>query len=94
MVQVLPTGEIRVCDNVNYVVTNFIMGSIYTINIEYRDELVKYTKKYPFFPEKTKEDIEQFTDDQIEKRKRNYKPSEKSMLTLTNKDDYVIHNDI
>ena len=94
MAQALFTGEISICGNVNYEVTNFIVGSIYTINIDYRDELVKYTKKYHFLPEKTKEDIEQFTDDQIEKRKRNYKPSENSMLTLTNKDDYVIHNEI
>ena len=48
------------------------------------------TKKYPFFPEKTKCDIGHFTDYQNENKTKGYKPNEKLMLKLTDKVDYVI----
>ena len=47
------------------------------------------TKKYPFFPEKTKANIDQFTDYQNENKKKGYKHNEKLMLKLTDKNDYV-----
>ena len=48
------------------------------------------TKKYPFFSEKTKANIDQFTDYQNENKKKGYKPNEKLMLKLTDKNEYVI----
>ena len=52
------------------------------------------TKKYPFLPEKTKANIDQFTDYQIEFKKKGYKPNEKLMLKLTDKRHYVIDGEM
>ena len=62
MDQALPTGEISVCDNNSYTRSRSNTGYIYTIDIKYNDEWKQKTKKYPFFPEKTKANIDQFTD--------------------------------
>ena len=52
------------------------------------------TKAYPLFPEKTKEDIDQFTDYQNENKKIGRKPNEKLMIKLTDKEDYVIDGEM
>ena len=64
MVQALPTGEIKVCeprsgfnDDLVYTSSSSTKGYIYTIDIKYNDVLKQKTKKYPFFPEKTKASI-------------------------------------
>ena len=99
MVQALPTGEIKVCDTLDpetgladsvYTRSSSNTGYIYSIDIKYNDELKQKTKKYPFFPEKTKANFNQFTDYQNENKKKGYKPNEKLMLKLTDKNDYVI----
>ena len=89
MVQALPTGEIKVCDTLDYTSSISTKCYIYTIDVKYNEEMKQKTRKYPFFPEKTKANIYQFTDYQNEKKKKGYKPNEKSMLTLTDKNDYV-----
>ena len=61
MVQALATGEIKVCDYPVYTRSCSNTVYIYTIDIKYNDDLKQKTKKYPFFPEKTKCDIGQFT---------------------------------
>ena len=73
----LPTGEISVCENNlrtglacheqssfvdNYTRPSSNLGYIYTIDIKYNNDLKLKTKKYPFFPEKTRANIGQFTD--------------------------------
>ena len=50
---------------------------------------MKKTKKYPFFPEKTKANTSQFDDWQNE-HKKNYKPNEKFLLKVTDNYDQVI----
>ena len=62
MVQALPTGEISVFENPVYSRSKSNTGYIYTIDIKYNDELKQKTKKYPFFPEKTKANVDQFSD--------------------------------
>ena len=52
------------------------------------------TKAFPLFPEKTKEDIDQFTDYQNENKKIGRKPNEKLMIKLTDKEDYVIDGEM
>ena len=52
------------------------------------------TKRYPFFPEKTKGDIDQFKNYQNENKKKGYKTNEKLMLKLTDKVDYVIDGEM
>ena len=94
MVQAFPTGEISVCDNPVYTRSSINTGYIYTINIKYNDEMKKKTKKCPFFPEKTKGDIDQFTDHQNENKKKGYKSNEKLMLKLTDKVDYVVDGEM
>ena len=89
MVQAFPTGEIKVCDGNDYTQSSSTKGYIYTIFVKYNDELKQKTKKYPFFPENTKANIDQFTDYQNENKKKGYKPNEKLMLNLTDKNDYV-----
>ena len=69
MVQALPTGEIEVFYGPVYTRSGSNTGYIYTIDINYNDEFKKKTKKYPFFPEKTKCDIGQFTGYQKENKK-------------------------
>ena len=54
MVQALPTGEIKVCDTLDYTISSSTKGYIYTIDVKYNDEMKEKTDKYPFFPEKTK----------------------------------------
>ena len=70
MVQVLPTGEFKICDNPVYTRSCSNTGYIYTIDIKHNDDLKQKTKKYPFFPEKTNGDIRQFTDYQNEKKRK------------------------
>ena len=55
MVQLLPTVEIKACDGNDYTQSSSTKGYIYTIDVKYKDELKQKTKKYPFFPEKTKD---------------------------------------
>ena len=62
MVQALPTGEIKVCDGKDCTQSNSTKGYIYTIDVQNNDELKQKTKKYPFFPEKTKANIDQSTE--------------------------------
>ena len=90
MVQALPTGEIGMCNDNVYLQSSSTKGYIYTIDIKYNIDLKFKTKKYPFFPEKTKANIGQFTDYQKGNKKKGYKPNEKLMLKLTDKVDYVI----
>ena len=87
-VQALPTGQIKVCDLV-YTSSSSTKGYIYTIDVKYNDDLKQKTNKYPFFPEKTRANIGQFTDYQNVNKKKGYKPNEKLMLKLTDKVDYV-----
>ena len=94
MVQALPTGEIKVCDTLDYTSSSSTKGYIYTIDVKYHDELKEKTHKYPFFPERTKANINQFTDYQNENKKKGYKPSEKLMLKLTYKNNYVIDGEM
>ena len=94
MVQALTTGEIKVCYGNDYTQSSSTKGYIYTIDVKYNDELKQKTKKYPFFPEKTKANIDQFTDYQNENKKKGYKPNEKLMLKLTDKNDFVIDGEI
>ena len=70
MVQALPTGEIIVYDNPVYTRSISNTGYIYTIDIKYNDELKQKTKKYPLFREKTKANVDQFTDYQKENKKK------------------------
>ena len=69
MVQALPTGEIKVCNNLEtcfanivYTRSNSNTGYIYTLDIKCNDDLKKKTKKHPFFPEKTKASVDTFRD--------------------------------
>ena len=43
--------------------------------------------KNPFFPEKTKANVDQFMDHQNSNKKKGYKPNEKLMLKLKDKTD-------
>ena len=109
MVQALPTGEIKVCDpgtglacheqssfadELGHTRSSSNTGYIYTIDIKYSDELKQKTNKYPFFPEKTKACVDQFTDYQNVNKKKGYKPNDKLMLKLTDKVDYVIDGEM
>ena len=94
MVQALPTGEIKVSDNNSYTRSNSNKGYIGTIDINYNDELKQKAKKYPFFPEKTKGDINQFTDYQNENKKKGPKPNRKLRIKLTEKEDYIFNWEI
>ena len=94
MVQALPTGEIKICDGNDYTQSISTKGFIYTIDVKHNVELKQKTKKYPLFPEKTKANIDQFTDYQNENKKKGYKPNEKLMLKLTDKVDYVIDGEM
>ena len=62
--------------------------------MKYNDELKEKTNKYPFFLEKTKANINQFTDYQNENKKKGYQPNEKLMLKLTDKNDYLIDGEM
>ena len=62
MIQALPTGEIKVCDTLDYNSSISSKVYIYSIDVKYSDELKQKTKKYAFFPGKTKANIDQFTD--------------------------------
>ena len=70
MVQALPTGEISMCNDYVYVQSSCTKGYIYTIDKKYSDDLKQKTNKYPFFPEKAKENVDQFTDCQNVNKKK------------------------
>ena len=74
MVQALSTGEIKVCDGNDYTQPSSIKGYIYTIDVKYDDELKQKTEKCPFFPEKTKANIDQFRDYQNENKRKDVNP--------------------
>ena len=94
IVQALPTGEIKVCDNPVYTRPSSNTGYTYTIDIKYNDELKQKTKKYPFFPEKTKANIDQLTGYQNKNKKKGCKPNENLTIKLTDKLDYVIDGEM
>ena len=94
MLQALPIGQIKVCDDVVYTRSSSTKGYIYTVDVKYNDGLKQKTKKYPFFPEKTKANVDQFTDYQKENKKKIHKPNEKLMLKLTDKVNYVIDGEM
>ena len=82
MVQALPTGENKVCNDPEtgfadfvYTRSNSNPGYINLLDIKYNDDLKLKTKKYPFFPEKTKANVDKLTDCQKENRKKGYKPN-------------------
>ena len=60
MVQPLPTGEIKVSDILDYSSSSTTKCYVYTIDVKYNDEVKVKTNKYPFFPEKTKANFDQF----------------------------------
>ena len=62
MVHALPTGEVKVCDTLNYTSYISTKGFIYTFDVKYNVELKQKTEKYQFFPDKTKANVDQFTD--------------------------------
>ena len=70
MVQALPTVEIKVCDSNDYTQPNSTKSYIYILDVKYNDELKQKTEKYQCFPEKTKANIDQFTDYQNEKKEK------------------------
>ena len=76
MVQALPTGEIKVCDGNDYIKSSSNTGYIYNFDMKYKNDLKLKTKKYPFFPEKNRANIGQFTEYQNENKKKGYKPNE------------------
>ena len=109
MVQALPTGEISFSENNprtglachepgsfvdNYTRSSSNTGYIYSIDLKYNNDLKLKTKKYPFFPEKTRANIGQITDYQKVNKKKGYKPNEKLMLKLTDKVDYVLDGEM
>ena len=94
MVQALPTGDISVCNGLVYTGSSSTKCYIYTIDVRYTNKMKQKTKKYPFFPQKTKANIDQSTDYQNENNKKGYKPSEKLILKLTDKKDYVIEREM
>ena len=60
IVQASPTGEISFCYDNDYSGSTSKIDYIYTLDIKYNDELKENTKKYPFFPEITKFNVDQF----------------------------------
>ena len=70
MVQALPTGEIKVSDGNDYTSSSSTKVYIYTIDVKYNDEFKQKREIYPFFAEKTKANIVQFTDYQNENKKK------------------------
>ena len=59
MVQALSTGEFSAYSSNKYTSPTVTKSYIYTIEIKYNEEIIKQTKKYPFFCEKTKADTGQ-----------------------------------
>ena len=90
MLQALPADEIKVCEELDYTRSSSTKGYIYTIDIKYNDDLKQKTNRYPVFPQKTKANVDQFTDYQNVNKKKEYGPNGKLMLKLTDKVDYVI----
>ena len=75
MVQTLPTEEITVCDNNNYITSSSNVGYIYTLDIKTNEELKQKTKKYAFFPETQKLTLNSLQI--IKMSRKNSKPNEK-----------------
>ena len=94
MVQALPTGEISMCNDNVYLQSSSAKGYIYTTDINYNKDIKLKTKKYPFFPEKTKANINPFTEYQNENKKKGYKHNERLMSKLTDQNDYVIDGEM
>ena len=91
MVEDLPIGEFIKCNDLLYEITkDEDFGIIYEINIKYNNDLKQKTEVFPYFPENSIQYTEEFTDYQEVNKPNKYKPLEKLMLTLHNKNNYVI----
>ena len=91
MVEDLPIGEFIKCNDLLYEITkDEDFGIIYEINIKYNNDLKQKTEVFPYFPENSIPYTEEFTDYQEVNKPNKYKPLEKLMLTLHNKNNYVI----
>ena len=91
MVEELPIGEFIKCNDLLYETTkDGDFGVIYEINIKYSNDLKQKTEVFPYFPEISKSYTEEFTNYQEVNKPNKYKPLEKLMLTLHDKNNYVI----
>ena len=93
MIQELPIGEMEWCDDLSYKKTkegeeNY--GYVYEVDLIYPDEIKENTKYYPFCPENIKPDVSKFSDYQKEHLPKHYRPSEKLILTQTDKKNYIV----
>ena len=91
IVEDLPIGEFIKCNDLLYETTkDGDFGIMYEINIKYNNDLKQKTEVFPYFPENSIPYTEEFTDNQEVNKRNKYKPLEKLLLTLHNKNNYVI----
>ena len=62
MVQDLPTGEMKELRNLTYSKSTAKYGFIYEVDLHYPDELKDKTHKFPFCPENTTANVDEFSD--------------------------------
>ena len=106
MSQYLPTGDfkkIKLCCEYDSVLMNEIKedilntpddnenGYFIECDLENPAEINEKTENFPFCPYQTKADPELFTTYMNSVKQPNYKPTEKLMCDLTNKQKYMIH---
>ena len=66
-------------------------GFFIECDLEYPAEIKEKTENFPLCPYQTKADPECFSDYMNSVKQPNYKPTEKLMCDLTNKQKYMIH---
>ena len=103
MSQYLPTGTFeklsfpqqyeqeQIVEDLRFIPDNNPYGFFIECDLEYPAEIKEKTENFPLCPYQTKADPECFSDYMNSVKQPNYKPTEKLMCDLTNKQKYMIH---
>ena len=91
MCKPLPTGEMEWCTALTYTPsTSDSLGYIYEVDLHYPDNIKEKSKYYPLCPEKVKPECEIFSSWQLTHTPSKYKPTEKLLMTQSDKYNYII----
>ena len=103
MSQYLPTGTFekvyfpeeyeleQIVEDLRFIPDNNTYGFLIECDLEYPAELKEKTENFPLYPYQTKADAECFSVFMNSVKQPNYKPTQKLVSDLTNKQKYMIH---
>ena len=82
----------QIVEDLRYIPDNNPYGFFIECDLEYPAEIKEKTENFPLCPYQTKADPGCFSDYMNSVKQPNYKPAQKLVCDLTNKQNYMMHN--